>query len=481
MFTPPASPRPTRTHADSNPQTPVLEAGTQNFPPVVPQKRQIARRLWWTVMIVPLVLVFITASTRFLVHPSAIDLLSSSSGSLSWHQISSEGRTWQPHKRHEELAQRQVSSSSVSPVVSTPTTTTSSTASSSSSSSSTSTVAANTPVPTVPSSPPTPPTPFPQPFDSSLTTNFSSLSCFNFFTNMTATLPFRSCRPLSLLLDSSDGFNSAETNLTLLNSIMWGTCNTDISQDQCISNMGWFAETLQSSCTADLQAQNEVAVSALRVPKNTQGAHDTDLRAYALMRQIGCLSDPTANTYCFLDAVHNTSPSDLYFYDLYQGLTLPNTTTLSCSACTRSVMSAYASALEDPTQAAVLTGLSETYSSAAKIAVTQCGSGYATTSANATPRGVLLGRSWWTASALLAFTAIVVVVGATTHFHTPHILILLPGANRNSALTLHPTHISYTHPVMPFGHPPLLKDGSTSAQSRHPYVPITYLLGIMLA
>ena len=64
-------------------------------------------------------------------------------------------------------------------------------------------------------SPPPLPTPFPQPFDSvGATTNLSTLACQAFFENMTQTTPFRSCRPLSLLVQSSEEF--LEVSLVIL-------------------------------------------------------------------------------------------------------------------------------------------------------------------------------------------------------------------------------------------------------------------------
>ena len=61
-------------------------------------------------------------------------------------------------------------------------------------------------VPTIPSSPPVLPTPFPQPFDTTLTLNFTTNSCETFFLNMTQSLPFRQCRPFSFLSQVSTAF-----------------------------------------------------------------------------------------------------------------------------------------------------------------------------------------------------------------------------------------------------------------------------------
>ncbi|KAF8068795.1 hypothetical protein FPV67DRAFT_1356278, partial [Lyophyllum atratum] len=354
MFTPPPSPRPTM--RDDTPRTPVLEAGTtKSFPPLE-EKRRIGRRTRWTVMLVPLVLVLITASTRYLMHPTAFDIFADAPGAGSWNKLASQALNWTPHKRHRDLEPRQ----NLASITSVSTSATSSIASP--------TATVNAPVPTIPSSPPVLPVPFLQPFDADLTQNYSSASCFNFFSNMTNAATFRSCRPLSLLLDSSSAFIDAQTNLTLLNSVVWGTCNTNTAREQCVANMGWFAETLKTACAQDLTDRNAMAVSTL-----------TDLQAYSVMRDAGCLTDPTTNTYCYLNAVRSPTPSDLYFYGLPLGNKLPNTTTPSCSACTRSLMGTYSAALDDPARAADLTGLKKTYNDAAQLAVTQCGSGYAAT------------------------------------------------------------------------------------------------------
>jgi len=106
------------------------------------------------------------------------------------------------------------------------------------------------------------------------------------------------------------------------------------------------------------------------------------------MRNAGCLTDPTTNTYCYLDAVRNSNPSDTYFYSLPLGISMPNNTIASCSACTKSLMTLYYGALSDSSQSSGLTALQQTYPGAAKIAVADCGTAYATLT-TAKPSGAL--------------------------------------------------------------------------------------------
>jgi hypothetical protein len=65
-------------------------------------------------------------------------------------------------------------------------------------------------IPTAPTAPSTAidivPTPFPEPFDLSLSWNFTTTSCQNFFLNFTQSDDFRRCRPFSFLLGTSSAF-----------------------------------------------------------------------------------------------------------------------------------------------------------------------------------------------------------------------------------------------------------------------------------
>lgn len=354
MFTPPPSPGPTAQSTPvSNPTSPSSVDSTLGA------KKRTGRQFRWVVVIVPLILMAITISTRLL--SSSLTPLSPPSP-VSWHGLIADGSNRRSHRRHPLPQQSSSSSSSSSTSTSAPTS---------------STGISNQIIPTVPSSPPPLPTPFPQPFDGNLAQNFSSVSCFNFFGNMTNTQPFRACRPFSLLLQSSSSFIDAQQNLTLLNSIIWGTCNASPGVAQCAANMGWFAASLKTACAQDLKDQNSMAVNTL-----------AGLQAFQVMHDTSCLVDPTTNTYCFLTAVWNPNPSDLYYYQLPLGIDLPNSSTPSCNACTKSVMGIYAAAVQNSAQAPGLTDLKATYEPAAELSVGLCGAGYAKTLASsASPTG----------------------------------------------------------------------------------------------
>ena len=190
MFTPPPSPEPPRTRflesSDSDISVGVNDTLAQPLASIQ-AKRAVSRRTKRTVIAVPLILILITFTTRSLTHPTFLDFIDTASPSLSG---------WSLHKRQPEpMPQAGASNSIAFPTTAVPTSTP---------------VPAPAPtaqqLPTIPSTAPTLPNPFPQPFESSLQANFTSLSCQNFFLNMTNINSFRSCRPFSLLLQSSESF-----------------------------------------------------------------------------------------------------------------------------------------------------------------------------------------------------------------------------------------------------------------------------------
>ena len=121
-----------------------------------------------------------------------------------------------------------------------------------------------------------------------------------------------------------------------MNTLVWGSCNANVPQSQCSANMSWFAEELQRACALDLTNGNAQARTTLQA-----------LEAYEVMQEAACLVDPSTNTYCYLNAVHNTNPTDLYYYMLPLGSPLPNSARSTCIACTKNLMSIYSTALSD--------------------------------------------------------------------------------------------------------------------------------------
>jgi hypothetical protein len=197
MFTPPPSPLPSRRCQSSpsevqNLQTTLIPcihtmpsaAPTHSFRP----RRKHTLTLRWTIILVPMTLVALAVTARFVAHPMVFDAFSPAS-TLEWKSWSSL-TDWSLHERHKPskipLQLAILSDTSSLPFIKRDT-------------------PSATSAPTVPTNP-TLPTPFPQPYDTTLSSNFSTTSCYNFFLNMTQTNALRSCRPFSLLLTHSQAF-----------------------------------------------------------------------------------------------------------------------------------------------------------------------------------------------------------------------------------------------------------------------------------
>ncbi|CAE6424974.1 unnamed protein product [Rhizoctonia solani] len=226
------------------------------------------------------------------------------------------------------------------------------------------------------------PTPFPQPFDSSLSFNFSTPACRSFFSSFTTNMTFRACRPFSLLLGTSNAFFNVQSNLTELTAVMGGTCDTARPIDECRTTMGWLASEIVKPevCGTDIANQNGNVLEALN-----------GFKTYDLMRQGGCLVNQRSNAYCFVESVASSSPVDTYFYALPLGTPVPQKSTPSCSPCIKSLMSLYAQYATDKSLP-----LSKVYSPAQKLAANSCGADYAQAiAANAATRADLTTVPFW--------------------------------------------------------------------------------------
>ncbi|KAI9509290.1 hypothetical protein F5148DRAFT_1148376 [Russula earlei] len=340
---------------------------------------------------VPLILILVTLLTRFASHRFFLDFLSGPSPGTRVLPAAGTDRTMHPgHSfyRRQNGGNAMPSSvcsslSSTSPLVF-PTVT----------AASTSTQGPTQGTPTVPMSPALP-TPFPQPFDTTLSNNFTTNSCETFFANMTLSLPFRQCRPFSFLSQTSSQFLEAQSNITALNVDVWGTCNTPVDADQCAANMKWFQSELLVACSAEKSESNQMILQTL-----------ASLQTYTLMRDVACLVDQNTSAYCYIEAASSKDPSDLYFYSLPFGIPLPNNTSPSCSSCTKSVMAIFASNVNQTN------GLEQTYNDAARLASSKCGSSYVYTQsaiASSSSAALWIGdtATVWT----LVFTLCVLFVG----------------------------------------------------------------------
>ncbi|TFK49134.1 hypothetical protein OE88DRAFT_1683778 [Heliocybe sulcata] len=388
MFTPPPSPLPFAQKASESSDSLTSDRSTLTVPSSCPPSRspspappphshqrtsslrshesklQSGRRTRWTILLVPAVLILITASTRFLSHPAALDILSTNRASdyESWAASLTDWNFHEHRTKHRraplpDSLDQMLASVSASTVASVP----SSAVTGSLSASFTGTPTASaitTSLPTVPSNPPMLPTPFPQPYDK-LEQNFSTQGCQLFFTAMLQADDFRVCRPFSLLLQNSYAFSEAQSNLTEMNAIIWGTCNTSTDEDTCVATMASYLSQMKSQCSKEISNGFTAVTQAV-----------AGLEAYKLMRDVACQPDPATNAYCFIDAIRNTNPSDLYFYNLPLGMTVPNSSAPTCDACTQTLMSMYDQAADN------VTGLQQTYDAAALFVRGSCGSDY---------------------------------------------------------------------------------------------------------
>lgn len=116
--------------------------------------------------------------------------------------------------------------------------------------------------------------------------------------------------------------------------------------------------TKSDNCATDLSEENPLV----------QQTHD-GLLSYATLYKASCLRNPTTSSYCFADAITNsTNPTDSYIYYLPLNISLPGGSLPTCSACLQNTMAVYQSASSDRSQP-----IASTYSNAAQIVDLNCG------------------------------------------------------------------------------------------------------------
>ncbi|GAA5874160.1 hypothetical protein JCM3774_006754 [Rhodotorula dairenensis] len=202
----------------------------------------------------------------------------------------------------------------------------------------------------------------PQPFDSTLGTNFTSTACPSFFATFLADPTFRACAPFSLLLTTSTGFFQAErAPNSLLPYVLDAFCSAPL--DTCAGLMDSLARKikLSNTCARDLALGNPLVTEAVDGFNN-----------YRLMRSAACQRSNATGNYCFADAATKADPSDLYLYYLPEGTTLPSGSSPECDQCTQGLMSIYASYATNSTLA-----ISRSYSSGRAVVALSCGPTFA--------------------------------------------------------------------------------------------------------
>lgn len=96
------------------------------------------------------------------------------------------------------------------------------------------------------------------------------------------------------------------------------------------------------------------------------------LMSYEMMYTATCLQDPDSENYCFATAVTNTStPSDTYLYFLPYNLSMPGSSTPSCTWCNQETMGIFHAAASNRRQL-----IATTYEGAARQVNTMCGQSF---------------------------------------------------------------------------------------------------------
>ncbi|KAK5990195.1 hypothetical protein PT974_08461 [Cladobotryum mycophilum] len=209
--------------------------------------------------------------------------------------------------------------------------------------------------------------PLPSPFDNTPASAFKSPgsddSCPNFMSSLLSNPTFKSCYPLSMMLQTSTSFFQAEKSLLSITRVLDATCKVDSLS--CATFLDTAAANLTDrACKQEIDRNQTLVLQAYR-----------GLKAYRTLYSATCLQDPKTDQYCFADAVTNLdAPSDNYLYFLPYGLSLPGGSSPTCFTCTQQTMAIYHAAAADRRQY-----IANTYEDAARQINTLCGQNYVNT------------------------------------------------------------------------------------------------------
>ncbi|KAM5351481.1 hypothetical protein ACJ41O_004204 [Fusarium nematophilum] len=203
--------------------------------------------------------------------------------------------------------------------------------------------------------------PLPQAFDGNLAAELETTSdsnCPAFLDGVLSDPSYETCYPFSMMLETSRGFFDARKQLLSIVRVLDATCAANVTY--CTEFFDAAARNLTSSdnCKKEWENGNTVVKQFLY-----------GLKSYEMMYKATCLQTPDDDMYCYANAITNqTNASNAYFYYLPYNISLPASTSPSCSWCTQETMNIFHAASADRSQPVALT-----YESAARQVNTLCG------------------------------------------------------------------------------------------------------------
>jgi hypothetical protein len=152
--------------------------------------------------------------------------------------------------------------------------------------------------------------------------------------------------------------------------------------------------TSGSACASDISTQNPLIQQA-----------QLGLQAYTPLYTASCLRNPNTSSYCFADAVTNSSsPTDSYIFYLPLNISLPGGSQPTCDKCLQDTMAVFGAASGDRKSA-----LASDYVTAAMQVNVQCGPNFVNQSL-AAPASSLAGAL--TPSSIVGLFTLAMVVAS---------------------------------------------------------------------
>ncbi|KAI9742820.1 MAG: hypothetical protein M1818_003549 [Claussenomyces sp. TS43310] len=204
----------------------------------------------------------------------------------------------------------------------------------------------------------------PSAFDSGLGSSFESQTCPSYIKGFLEEPKFKACLPLSMLLESSVSFFQVEKSIVRVTQTLDVACGANVTS--CNVYLSTLANNLTTAanCAADYANGNSVVMQVY-----------TGLISYRTMYQASCLRDPSTDSYCFADAITNsTSPTNSYIYYLPLNTSLPGGTNPTCNTCLQHTMAVFQTSAANRSQP-----VSSLYAPAAQQINAICGPGFLNT------------------------------------------------------------------------------------------------------